>query len=107
MTDEKYGPRHIAQFFGEYGEREWERLDTDAPAWVSVYLHRRYLRRFIKRGSRVLEVGAGPGRFTIELARLGAHIIVGDVSAVQLELNRKRWRRPAAKNVSSLESRWT
>ena len=38
-------------------------------------------------GMRVLEVGAGPGRFTIELARLGARIVVTDISPVQLELN--------------------
>jgi hypothetical protein len=27
---------------------------------------------FINPGARILEIGAGPGRFTIELARLGA-----------------------------------
>ena len=35
----------------------------------------------------MLEIGSGPGRFTIELARLGARITVTDISAVQLELN--------------------
>jgi ubiquinone/menaquinone biosynthesis C-methylase UbiE len=38
----------------------------------------------------VLEVGAGPGRFTIELARLGAQVTVSDLSPGQLELNRER-----------------
>jgi ubiquinone/menaquinone biosynthesis C-methylase UbiE len=38
----------------------------------------------------VLDVGAGPGRFTIELARLGAEVVVADVSPRQLELNRER-----------------
>jgi SAM-dependent methyltransferase len=41
----------------------------------------------VRPGDRVLEVGAGPGRFTIELARLGARITVTDISPVQLELN--------------------
>jgi predicted RNA methylase len=45
------------------------------------------LRRFIEPGARVLEVGAGPGRFTIALAQLGAKVAVSDVSPVQLELN--------------------
>ena len=35
----------------------------------------------------MLEIGAGPGRFTIELARLGAHVTVGDLSPTQLCLN--------------------
>jgi hypothetical protein len=36
---------------------------------------------------RVLEVGAGPGRFTIQLAAMGARVVVTDLSPVQLELN--------------------
>lgn len=39
---------------------------------------------------RVLEVGAGPGRFTLELAALDARIVVTDVSDVQLALNAAR-----------------
>lgn len=54
---------------------------------VSLELHRRLLRRFVQPGWRVLEVGAGPGRFTIELATLGTTIVTSDVSTVQLDLN--------------------
>jgi SAM-dependent methyltransferase len=36
----------------------------------------------------VLDVGCGPGRFTIELVRLGARVVAADVSPVQLELHR-------------------
>jgi ubiquinone/menaquinone biosynthesis C-methylase UbiE len=43
----------------------------------------------VQSGDRVLEVGAGPGRFTIALAGIGALVTVTDVSAGQLELNRK------------------
>lgn len=38
----------------------------------------------------VLEVGAGAGRFTVELARLGCSVLVADVSSVQLDLNRQK-----------------
>ena len=38
----------------------------------------------------MLDVGAGPGRFTIELARLDAEVVVADMSPRQLELNRER-----------------
>jgi ubiquinone/menaquinone biosynthesis C-methylase UbiE len=38
----------------------------------------------------VLDVGAGPGRFTIEIAHLGADVVVADLSPGQLELNRQR-----------------
>ena len=38
----------------------------------------------------MLDVGAGPGRFTIELARVGAEVVVADLSPRQLELNHQR-----------------
>jgi len=36
-----------------------------------------------------LDIGAGPGRFTQTLHRLGCRIVVADISEVQLELNRR------------------
>lgn len=80
----------IGGYFNNYGEREWERLDADVESRVSFYLHRAFLEEFIGTGAEVLEAGAGAGRFTIELAKLGARVTVGDLSAVQLELNRAR-----------------
>lgn len=86
----RYDYDHISRFFDDYGEREWQRLEADAEARVSFHMHRRYLEQYVRAGDRVLEAGAGPGRFTIELARLGARITVGDASRVQLELNREK-----------------
>ena len=77
----------VRKHFDELGEREWERLVQSPRALVSLELHRRLLSRFVQPGWRVLEVGAGPGRFTIELAAMGTTIVVSDVSTVQLELN--------------------
>lgn len=57
---------------------------------VNFHVHRHYLQEYIRPGNHVLDVGAGPGRFTIELARLGASIHVGDLSPAQLELNRQK-----------------
>lgn len=85
-----YDASVIRGYFDALGEGEWARLDTDAEGRVSFHLHRSYLREFIGAGAEVLEVGAGPGRFTIELARLGARVTVSDVSEVQLALNRER-----------------
>ena len=55
---------------------------------VSLALHSRVLEQFTPRGARVLEIGAGPGRFTEQLHRLGCRVVVGDISAEQLKLNR-------------------
>jgi SAM-dependent methyltransferase len=78
----------IGDYFDNYGEREWARLDADVESRVGFHVHRAFLQEFIAAGAEVLEAGAGPGRFTIELAKLGARVTVCDLSAVQLEFNR-------------------
>jgi 2-polyprenyl-3-methyl-5-hydroxy-6-metoxy-1,4-benzoquinol methylase len=69
----KHDPERAAEFFDQYAEREWARFEDDptTPS-TSLDVHLEYLRRYVSAGDRVLDVGAGPGRFTIELAQLGA-----------------------------------
>jgi SAM-dependent methyltransferase len=85
-----YDSDHIARFYDDYGEREWERVVLDPAQRVSFEVHRRMLDKYIKAGDRVLEAGSGPGRFTIELARIGARIVVADISPEQLRLHRDK-----------------
>ena len=79
----------VRAFFDQFADGEWTRLESSLAAQVSLEVHRRFLARFVQPGMRVLEVGAGPGRFTIELARLGAQVVATDLSPVQLELNER------------------
>lgn len=79
----------IRRHFDEAGELEWDRLAASARTRAGFEIHRRLLAGFVRPGQRVLEVGAGPGRFTIALAEMGARVVVTDVSEVQLELNRR------------------
>jgi ubiquinone/menaquinone biosynthesis C-methylase UbiE len=79
-----------SSFYDEYGEREWTRFEDGRTPAPSLDVHLEHLHRFVQPGDRVLDVGAGPGRFTIELARIGANVTVADISARQLELNHER-----------------
>jgi SAM-dependent methyltransferase len=86
----EWDPQRAASFFDDYGEQEWTRFEDGRTPAPSLDVHVDRLRRFVNAGDRVLEVGAGPGRFTIELARLGAQVSVSDLSPGQLELNKQR-----------------
>jgi len=101
MSGVPYDPEHIARFYDEYGAREWERFDLSAMDRVGLEVHLRLLREHIRKGDRVLDAGAGPGRFTLELARLGAQVVVGDISPAQLELHAEK----TASVNDSIESR--
>jgi SAM-dependent methyltransferase len=84
-----YNANAVIQHFDDFGIREWERLVQAPSDEVSLYVHAHYLEKYITEGARVLEIGAGAGRFTQILARLGAQIVVADISSVQLELNKR------------------
>ena len=99
----RYDPSRAAAFFDEYGEREWTRFEDGRSSSISLAVHEHYLRAFVRPGDRVLDVGAGPGRFTLVLADLGARIVVADVSPEQLRLNRET---VARAGVAAAVERW-
>ena len=80
----------VKAYYDALGEREWDRLTETLRGRVSLEIHRRFLLRFVRPGWRVLEIGAGPGRFTLELTAIGASVVVTDISEVQLGLNEAR-----------------
>jgi len=79
-----------AGYFDEYGEREWTRFEDGTTPGPSKAIHTQMLEGYVRPGDRVLDAGAGPGRFTLELLRLGAHVTALDISPGQLELLRAR-----------------
>lgn len=80
----------VRAHFDEMVEAEWLRLSDTPAGRVSFEVHRRFLAPHVHPGTAVLEIGAGPGRFTRELATLGAHVTVTDLSRNQLDANRER-----------------
>ena len=84
-----YDPASVAAYFDRFGHAEWDRFDRSLGDRVSFVLHAEALERAVPRGSRVLEVGAGPGRFTEVLHGLGCRVVVADLSATQLALHRE------------------
>jgi SAM-dependent methyltransferase len=80
----------VRGYFDAEVDGEWLRLEQTPAGRVSFEVHRRFLADHVRAGESVLEVGAGPGRFTRELAALGARVTVTDISQPQLEANRQR-----------------
>jgi SAM-dependent methyltransferase len=85
-----WDPTRAAEYFDELGEREWTRFEDGRTPGLGLPTHIRMLEGYVRPGDRVLDAGAGPGRFTLELLRLGAHVTALDISPGQLELLRAR-----------------
>jgi ubiquinone/menaquinone biosynthesis C-methylase UbiE len=85
-----WDPERTAEFYDEYGEQEWTRFEDGRTPAAGYDIHVRFLERFVQPGQHVLDAGSGPGRFTLELVRLGADAVAVDISPVQLEQLRER-----------------
>jgi len=103
-----YDPNWVRTHYDQYAEKEWQRWDRGLVEQVQFEVHLHHLRQAIRPGDRVLEIGAGPGRFTQHLAQVTsvagtAQIVVADISPVQLALNRQNAR---ALGFASAVERW-
>jgi len=85
-----WDPERTARYFDEYGELEWTRFERGVTPAPSIAVHTGMLNSYVRAGDRVLDAGSGPGRFTLELLRLGADVTALDISPGQLELLRAR-----------------
>ena len=83
-----YRAAEVEKFFDEFGMREWDRLLETPVDEVSLFVHTQTLRKYVQPNWYILEIGAGAGRFTQVLSQLKTKILVGDISQVQLDLNR-------------------
>lgn len=87
-----YDPSYVAAFYDRDPESEWLRLVRSPLEEIKLHIHEHYLRKYMTSEMRVLEIGAGPGRFTKTLHELGCSVVVGDISAKQLEANKEKAR---------------
>ena len=84
-----YDPQGVKSYFDSYGTREWERLELTLQGRIKYRIHRHFLDNYVPDGARVLDVGCGPGRFALDLARGGACLTLADLSPTQLDLARQ------------------
>lgn len=85
-----YDPQVVQAFFDNYGTREWERLERTLQGRIRYAIHSHFLNKYVPEGARVLDVGCGPGRFALDLARHGACLTLVDLSQTQLDLARQQ-----------------
>ncbi|MBS1727501.1 MAG: methyltransferase domain-containing protein [Armatimonadetes bacterium] len=86
----QYDSTWVERYFDEFADQEWDRLALNPMREIQFLVHRQLLLNHVGGGSEVLEVGAGPGKFTQELVRHGCQVTVADISSVQLELNQAK-----------------
>ncbi len=94
----------MLHYYAARAEREWDRLTSpahDGPVEFAVVTHA--LETCLPTGSRVLDIGGGPGRYTLWLAERGHRVVLADLSPVLVAAARERIRRsPVAGMVEAI-----
>ena len=91
MEDQdRLGP--VRGYYESRGESEWHRLDNPYEGAVEQELHRRAFLELLPPAGRVLDLGGGPGQWTIWLLQHGYRVVLGDLSPRMLEIARRELR---------------
>ncbi|MGB4863327.1 MAG: class I SAM-dependent methyltransferase [Tepidiformaceae bacterium] len=78
------------RYYGSDPEREWRRLETLDTGLIEFELTTRRLAKNLEPGSRVLDIGGGPGRYAIWLAENGHLVTLADLVPELLAVARRR-----------------
>lgn len=70
-------------------KNEWDRLDTPGGR-LEFQRTLKLVEKHFPPGGRILDLGGGPGRYALALARLGYRVCLADLSARQLAEARER-----------------
>ncbi len=79
----------VRAYYTSFGENEWERLTWLAGA-IEFAVTTRALERHLPPAGRVLDIGGGPGRYSIWLAQRGYRVVLADLAPNLLDLARVR-----------------
>jgi ubiquinone/menaquinone biosynthesis C-methylase UbiE len=85
-----YDAEYTRKFYNVYGAFEWQRLEASPYGRLQAIIHEDILKSYVKSGDRILDAGAGPGRFSIVAAKAGCRVTVLDISDKQLEIAKKK-----------------
>ncbi len=83
MVDKQVGHNQYQRQYFDNVERS--RLAIGETLYTQAHVDRMVTEADLHRRQRILEIGAGPGKFTLQLAGLGLDVIANDLSPVLLK----------------------
>jgi len=76
----------VKKHYTEHGIGEWERLTGHPYHRLELDTTMHFLKKYLPAKGLVLDGGGGPGRYTIELAKLGYDVVLLDLTPELLEI---------------------
>lgn len=82
--------RKVKQYYSELGVKEWRRLVRDPYHRLEFETTIHFFKKHSPVEGLVLDAGGGPGRYTIELAKIGYDVVLLDLTPELLEIAKKQ-----------------
>jgi S-adenosylmethionine-dependent methyltransferase len=79
--------KFVQDYYNNHATQEWERLD-DAECKIEFASTLHLIDKYFPKQGKVCDIGGGPGRYTIELARRGYKVTLLDISEEEINLAR-------------------
>lgn len=80
----------IGEMYNANPQREWNRLARDAYHRLEFIVFMHHLKNHLPAKGLVLDAGGGPGRYTIELAKMGYDVVLLDLSSGCIDTAKQR-----------------
>lgn len=77
----------VETYYDSYVEREWARASRHPIEFATTWMA---MEQFIPEGSTLLDVGGGPGRYSIRLAQVGHRVTLLDLSSANVAFARAK-----------------
>ncbi len=83
--------RGVKRYYEIAAEREWERLVSPEQGALEFIVNKAWMSKYLPASdSRVLDIGGGPGRYSIWLAEQGYRGVLADLSPALLDVAREK-----------------
>jgi SAM-dependent methyltransferase len=86
MTTDHSPQDRVRDYYAQFGEREWLRLANAEDGAIEFALTCHALSTCLPKQGRILDIGGGPGRYTIWLAERGYRVVLADLSPDLLDI---------------------
>ena len=77
----------VKKYYDENAGKEWERLETHPFEFIfTTYM----MDKYIRGGDRILDIGGGPGRYSIYYAKKNCDVTLVDLSPGNIALAKEK-----------------
>ena len=78
----------VRQYYNRGAEHEWDRLGSRHP--VEFLLTTWMMDKYVRPGDSILDIGGGPGRYSIHYAKKGCAVTLVDLAEENAALARRK-----------------